>query len=103
MKGSVYTAYLYTLPVGFILLQNNSENHKTIRGTWIDAKFRGQGLGEALMKAVQKEYEHEPVDILVNITKGAEGFYEKYGFKIVGYREDFDMNIGLWEALKENK
>lgn len=55
------------------------------------------------MKAVQKEYEHEPVDILVNITKGAEGFYEKYGFKIVGYREDFDMNIGLWKALTSNK
>lgn len=103
LEGSVYTAYLYTLPVGFILLQNNSENRKTIRGTWIDAKFRGQGLGEVLMKAVQKEYEHEPVDILVNITKGAEGFYEKYGFKIVGYREDFDMNIGLWKALTSNK
>lgn len=99
----MYIAYLYTLPVGFILLQNNSENRKTIRGTWIDAKFRGQGLGEALMKAVQKEYEHEPVDILVNITKGAEGFYEKYGFKIVGYREDFDMNIGLWESLTSNE
>lgn len=103
LEGSVYIAYLYTLPVGFILLQNNSENRKTIRGTWIDAKFRGQGLGEALMKAVQKEYEHEPVDILVNITKGAEGFYEKYGFKIVGYREDFDMNIGLWESLTSNE
>lgn len=103
MEGFVYVAYLYTIPVGFILLQNNSEKLKTIRGTWIDAQFRGRGLGEALMKLVQNEYEHEPVDILVNITKGAEGFYEKYGFKIVGYREDFDMNIGLWESLTSNE
>ena len=72
---------------------------KTIRGTWINERFRRQGLGEALLKLVQSECEHESVDILVNITKGAEGFYEKNGFEIVGHRDDFDMNIGLWSFL----
>ena len=91
--------YLYSLPVGFILLQDNSERLRTIRGTWIDENFRGRGLGEKLLKEILDEYEHQLVDIVVNITKGAEGFYEKYGFKIVGHRDDFDMNIGLWEAL----
>ena len=86
MKGSVYTAYLYSLPVGFILLQDTSRKLKTIRGTWINERFRRQGLGEALLKLVQSECEHESVDILVNITKGAEGFYEKNGFEIVGQR-----------------
>ena len=99
MKGSVYTAYLYSLPVGFILLQDTSRKLKTIRGTWINERFRRQGLGEALLKLVQSECEHESVDILVNITKGAEGFYEKNGFEIVGHRDDFDMNIGLWIFL----
>ncbi len=81
------------------LLQDTSRKLKTIRGTWINERFRRQGLGEALLKLVQSECEHESVDILVNITKGAEGFYEKNGFEIVGHRDDFDMNIGLWSFL----
>lgn len=99
-KGTVYTVYLYSLPVGFILLENSSRKLRTIRGTWVNENFRGQGIGEFLLKTILQEYEHQPVDIVVNITKGAEGFYEKYGFKIVGHRDDFDMNIGLWESLE---
>lgn len=102
MKGTIYTAWLYTIPVGFILLEDSVKtgpNLKTIRGTWVDPDYRGMGVGEKLLKKILNEYEHRPVDILVNITKGAEGFYEKYGFKIVGHRDDFDMNIGLWESL----
>lgn len=103
MKGVTYTAYLYSIPVGFILLQDNSPKYKTIRGTWVSENFRGQGVGEKLLSTVLQGYKHRDVDIVVNITPGAEGFYEKYGFKIVGKREDLDMNIGLWEASKEKR
>lgn len=103
MEGEIYEAILYNLPVGFILLENNSQELKTIRGTWVNSDLRGKGVGQFLMKAVCSDYEHRPVDIKVNITKGAEGFYEKFGFKIVGHRDDFDMNIGLWKALEFHK
>jgi len=46
----------------------------------IDEKYRGQGLGKALMKAIT---EHEDLKFLRGnlATKDAHGLYEQYGFK----------------------
>lgn len=91
MKGIVYTAYLYTEPAGFILLQENDLYKCTIRGTWIHSALRGKGVGAFLMREVLRC--NSDVDIIVNVTKGAEGFYEKFGFSKIGHRDDFDMDI----------
>ena len=99
MRGMTYTGYVYSKPVGFVLLENNSAELRTIRGFWIREDFRGKGIGSSLLEQVLRDYEHLPVDIKVNITPGAERFYEQHGFEIVGYRDDFKMNIGLWKSL----
>lgn len=85
------------------MLEDNSENLKTIRGFWVDEHFRGRGIGTFLLNYVLREFEHEPVDIKVNITPGAEKIYTDRGFKIIGHRDDFDMNIGLWKALSSSE
>ena len=96
MRGVVWVACLYTMPVGFILVQENSLYLCTIRGTWVHSDFRGKGIGEVLLKSVLEN--NSDVDIIVNVTKGAEGFYEKYGFVKVGHRDDFDMDIYTWHS-----
>lgn len=91
MKGVIYTAWLYSMPVGFIFLEHSHPYACTIRGTWVDPNFRGKGVGEFLLKKVLADTPKQ--DIIVNVTKGAEGFYEKYGFLKMGHRDDFDMDI----------
>jgi ribosomal protein S18 acetylase RimI-like enzyme len=47
----------------------------------IDEKYRGQGLGKALMKCIT---EHELLVPLLGLlgTENAQGLYEQFGFKI---------------------
>lgn len=96
---------------GFCLLEwdnnykpGNDETVKylpfTIRGMWVAYRSRREGLGSELIRetltrilAVSKEPE---VSIcFVNISAGAEEFYEKLGFTIAGVRLDVDPNMSV--------
>ena len=93
MKGDVYTAYLYTIPIGFLLVQYNAPNLQTIRGLWVEEKYRKQGVGRFLMEALFEETDKAGVETKVNITEGAQEFYKKFGFEIGERREDFPDQI----------
>lgn len=93
MKGWVYVAYEYTIPTGFLLVEYNTCNLQTIRGLWVKQSFRGQGLGRFLMEALFEETDKAGVETKVNITEGAEKFYQKFGFEIGERREDFPDQI----------
>lgn len=93
MKGDVYTAYLYTIPVGFLLVQYNAPNLQTIRGLWVEEKYRKQGIGKFLMEALFEETDKAGVETKVSITEGAQEFYRKFGFEIGERREDFPDQV----------
>lgn len=47
--------------------------------------MRGQGFGDLLIKLLlRKVFEYEPPKVLIHAQKSAQGFYEKYGFKVSG-------------------
>lgn len=97
-KGMVYTAWFGDEPAGFILLEK-TENYWTIRGTWVEENLRGRSVGGFLMKNLLEDFWNEKPDcIWVNITPGAEGFYQKFRFNIIGYRNDTPeaMPVGIY-------
>lgn len=87
MEGRVYTAWLYTIPVGFLLVENNSSKVQTIRGLWVSSDFRNLGIGKKLMTWLIQE--SAGVETRVSVTDGAQEFYKKFGFEIGERREDF--------------
>lgn len=97
MTGSIYTAYLYTLPVGFILVQKSEEDW-TIRGTFVSEWVRGKGVGSLLLDQTIKDFRKSGKECFwVNISEGAESFYLKHGFQLLAKRKDFpDQTIGVY-------
>lgn len=92
LEGRIYTAWLYSTVTGFILVQEGYKED-TIRGTWVATPYRQNKVGTYLMKHL---LENQKKPIVVNVTKGAEGFYELFKFQKIGHRDDFDMDVYLW-------
>ena len=99
MTGSIYTAYLYTLPVGFILVQKSKEDW-TIRGTFVSEWVRGKGVGGLLLDQTIGDFRKSRKECFwVNISEGAESFYLKHGFQLLAKRKDFpDQIIGVYSS-----
>lgn len=92
-RGQVYVAYLYSVPVGFCLVEQEGLAKKaTIRGMYVQKSFRGKEVGRFLLNSVIQDFGMK--DIWVNISNGAQGFYEKFGFEIVGERADLPKEAG---------
>lgn len=95
-NGIVYTYYLYTIPIAFLLVELH-EDSWTIRGTWVTEWCRGKGVGSRMMKDLLFDFSRCPKIhyIFVNITPGAEDFYTKFGFHIWGWRTDLEEEMAV--------
>lgn len=99
MRGYCLVSYLYSVPVGFLLLEIGEKT--TIRGLWVDPTFRKQGIGESL---VQESIKLCTSSILhVNANGPAVGFYEKLGFQRGNRRKDFPDQIRMTYARSLEK
>ena len=94
MRGSCLVSYLYTMPVGFLLLEEGEKT--TIRGLWVDPTFRKQGIGESLIQESIKLCANSVLH--VNANESAVGFYEKLGFQRGERRKDFPDQIRMTYA-----
>jgi ribosomal protein S18 acetylase RimI-like enzyme len=74
-------------------------------GLYIKEDYRGQGVGQMLMKAaielVQKNKDIIKVQLGVNAEqKSAHQLYEKYGFEVVGrFKKDLQVNGKFYDEL----
>lgn len=92
-KGQAYVAYLYSIPVGFCLVEQEGVGKSpTIRGMYVQENFRGKEIGSLLLKSVILDYGKR--GIWVNITDGAQKFYFKFGFEIILERKDLPAEAG---------
>ena len=95
MKGKIF----FVENKGYILLQD-CKKHWTIRGFFVQLEERGKGLGSVLLANVCDFVDSQRQDCFVNITKGAENIYVRYGFEIIGPRPDFPDQV---RAIKRYK
>lgn len=86
--------------VGFVLLEGkgDAETDNTIRGLYVAPRWRGKGIGRKLVEEALK-VKHK--NFWVNVTDGAEEFYEKLGFKKVGRRVDFPDQTLYYHGPKD--
>lgn len=92
-RGQAYVAYLYSIPVGFCLVeQEGIGKSPTIRGMYVQENFRGKEIGSLLLKSVILDYGKR--GIWVNITDGAQKFYFRFGFEIILERKDLPAEAG---------
>lgn len=98
-RGKIYTYYLYTIPVGTLMVEENGEDW-TIRGTWVAEEYRKEGIGRRMLEDLKSKFDSSKIAsrLWVNITPQAEGFYKKLGFRIPGYRVDTPapMSVGIF-------
>lgn len=89
-------------PVGYILLEEQLK-YDVIRGFYVKSDYRNLGYGTHLLEVVDDYVKSLPKNVLVNITKGAEGVYVREGYKLLGPREDFPDQIrAIREHAKQN-
>ncbi|HVT01608.1 MAG TPA: GNAT family N-acetyltransferase [Patescibacteria group bacterium] len=76
--------------VSGIVLGNKVESHQGILGITVAKEYRGDGIGNILMKAVLDEAENNLLELKIIILKVYEGnslaknMYKKFGFKKYG-------------------
>ena len=103
LNGTIYTYSLYTMIVGFLLVEKKSDEW-IIRGTWVAEWCRGKGVGARMMQDLLSDFSgcSKIHYIFVNITPGAEGFYTKFGFNIWGWRTDLEeeMAVGTYSNVQ---
>lgn len=90
--------------VGWVALSPTSARH-CYRGVceisiYIDDAFQGKGIGSALMKAVIRSSEEHGIWSLYASTfpenKASIGLHQKFGFRVIGYREKIAEHHGVW-------
>lgn len=75
--------------MGYLLLET-AGSECTIRGFFVDERYRGRGIGARLLERCLEFTEiTERYNVYVNISEGAEKAYERCGFQILGTRKDF--------------
>lgn len=68
--------------VGCSALELYQEN-ALLRSVGVDSSFRGQGLGERLVKSAVELAMHHKVSHVYLLTETAGGFFSKLGFKLI--------------------
>ena len=99
MSGLIFSLHedvrTMTPTLGYILLELKGSK-ATIRGFWVDKRYRGKGHGSELLKAV-KGYclVQDCSELHVNITESEENIklYEKMGFRMISRRTDYPDQI----------
>jgi ribosomal protein S18 acetylase RimI-like enzyme len=72
-------------PVGVARLHFNSVTEAQIRYMAVDADCRGQGIGRALLKALELQARARGACLIVlHAREAAVGFYEQAGYEVVG-------------------
>lgn len=61
---------------------------------WVDAGYRGKGVGEMLLENLEKEARAKGAQLihLDTFDFQAKGFYEKYGYSVFGKLDDCPEN-----------
>lgn len=72
-------------PVGVARLHFNSVTEAQIRYMAVDTAFRGQGIGRALLQALELRARARGAGLIVlQAREAAAGFYQQAGYEIVG-------------------
>ena len=87
--------------LGFILLEHK-EGEIVNRGLYVRENFRGYGIGQSMLAYLHKSY-CESHMIWTNITKGSEGIYNKFNYKILGERKEFGQYVAYYPESKTTK
>lgn len=87
--------------LGFILLEQK-ENEIVNRGMYVRENFRGYGIGQSMLAYLHYSY-YKSHMIWTNITKGSEGIYHKFKYKILGERKEYDQYIAYYPESKTVK
>ena len=88
----IVVAYLDGLPIGFAFLTHNPgslfRHWATVKRLQVRPSLQGRGIGSALMKeltrAARDDLGLEQLQLTVRGKTGTEGFYERFGYEIVG-------------------
>lgn len=87
--------------LGFILLEHK-EGEIVNRGLYVRENFRGYGIGQSMLTYLHKSYCKSHM-IWTNITKGSEGIYYKFNYKVLGERKEFGQFIAYYPESKTTK
>ncbi|HMS90905.1 MAG TPA: GNAT family N-acetyltransferase [Candidatus Absconditabacterales bacterium] len=84
--------------LGFILLEHK-EGEIVNRGLYVRENFRGYGIGQSMLTYLHKTYCKSHM-IWTNITKGSEGIYHKFNYRVLGERKEFGQFIAYYPESK---
>ena len=76
------------VPIGFSALFEDEQNYE-IRHLWLKPDYIGKGLGKQLLHETIKEIVRKEKPIFVEADPNAEAFYERMGFKTIGFVESY--------------
>lgn len=88
----IVVAYLEGEPIGFAFLTHNPgtlfKHWATVKRLQVRPTLQGQGMGTALMqeitRAARDDLGLEQLQLTVRGKTGTEGFYERFGYEVVG-------------------
>lgn len=91
--------------IGFTLAHTDPEKRKgLINGLVVDKDFRGRGIGDMLIEAVKQQLRMFKIPVVELTVKPnnsiAKKLYEKHGFKIESFDEDYFGQGQAREVMK---
>lgn len=99
-KQEVIVAQNTDKPVAFVEYHHRQDEQTTLYHIVVDPKYRGQGIGQALMNALRKEsHDLKKKFIRVKCPEDLEAnrFYEYLGCQLVEKEEGKQRALFIWE------
>ena len=87
--------------LGFILVEVKKDEVIN-RGLYVRENFRGYGIGQAMIAYLHSSYCGSHM-IWTNITKGSEGIYHKFNYKILGERKEYGQYVAYYPESNTTK